>query len=393
MSGLTFRLNAAPQQRLDLAHLTPKRLSSIPLAEVLKLNVGSTKSALTVGDVFAVSGKPGDTVRIESGSTRLDFVGAELDHGTVIVDGDVGVGAGRNMRGGRLEIRGDAGALLASGISGGEVFVKGSAAGQVGGLSPGDKFGMTGGLIVIDGHAGDRAGDRMRRGTIFIRGKCGNFAGSRMVGGTIWTELGFGTDPGLLLRRGTLIGPSVEQMLVDLRRHRQAGACHPARSVALHAREARRPGAASPLRASSASTPATWRPSARAKFSLRLDRRYELNARRRYLVTNRGRCSYSCGGRTLRSAHDSPGPPVSPANRVEERAHDSYRHIGLPDQQPERVQGLPRPARVQHRRQGLPLPGPAAPAQVGRAAPQLANQELALRLGRLPGPLSRRCRP
>ena len=72
---------------------------------------------------------------------------------------------------------------------------------------------MTGGLIVIEGHAGDRAGDRMRRGTIFIRGKCGAFAGSRMVGGTIWAELGFGADPGLLLRRGTLIGPSVEQML------------------------------------------------------------------------------------------------------------------------------------------------------------------------------------
>jgi formylmethanofuran dehydrogenase subunit C len=43
-----------------------------------------------------------------------------------------------------------------------------------------------------------------------------------MVGGTIWTELGFGTDPGLLLRRGTLIGPSVERMLptfADAGRH------------------------------------------------------------------------------------------------------------------------------------------------------------------------------
>ena len=288
MSGLTFRLNAAPPQRLDLAHLTPKRLSSIPLAEVLKLNVGSTKSALTVGDVFAVSGKPGDTVRIESGSTRLDFVGAELDHGTIIVDGDVGVGAGRNMRGGRLEIRGDAGALLASGISGGEVFVKGSAAGQVGGLTPGDKFGMTGGLIVIDGHAGDRVGDRMRRGTIFIRGKCGNFAGSRMVGGTIWTELGFGADPGLLLRRGTLIGPSVEQMLADLRRYRQAGACHPARAIALHARKARRPGA----------SPAVGhRPQVRRRPGDHRQGRdpphvlIETTARR-YLVTNYARCSY-----------------------------------------------------------------------------------------------------
>jgi formylmethanofuran dehydrogenase subunit C len=222
MSGLTFRLTSAPKERLDLSHLTPRKLSSTPLAEVLKLNVGSTKSGLSLGDVFAVSGKPGDTVRIESGSARLDFVGAELDHGTLIVEGDVGVSAGRNMRGGRLEIKGDAGNLLGSGISGGEIFVKGSAASQVGGLTAGDKFGMTGGLIVIDGHAGDRAGDRMRRGTIYIRGKCGSFAGSRMVGGTIWTELGFGADPGLLLRRGTLIGPSVERILptfADAGRH------------------------------------------------------------------------------------------------------------------------------------------------------------------------------
>jgi len=212
MNGLTFRLRSVPKERLDLSHLTPKRLSSIPLAEVLKIVVGTTKTGLTVGDAFAVSGKPGDTVKIEGASDRLDFVGADLDHGTLIVEGDVGVGAGRNMRGGRLDIRGDAGALLASGISGGEVFVKGSAGSQVGGLTPGDKFGMTGGLIVVEGHAGDRAGDRMRRGTIFIRGKCGAFAGSRMVGGTIWSELGFGSDPGLLLRRGTLIGPSVERM-------------------------------------------------------------------------------------------------------------------------------------------------------------------------------------
>ncbi len=127
MSGLTFRLTSAPQERLDLSHLTPRKLSSTPLAEVLKLNIGSTKDGLSLGDVFAVSGKPGDTVKIESGSARLDFVGAELDHGTIIVEGDVGVGAGRNMRGGRLEIKGDAGTLLGSGISGGEIFVKGSA--------------------------------------------------------------------------------------------------------------------------------------------------------------------------------------------------------------------------------------------------------------------------
>ena len=222
MSGLTFRLTSAPVERLDLSQLTPKHVASIPLAEVLKLNVGTTKSELKVGDVFAVSGKPGDVITIEGSTDKLDFIGAHLDEGTVIVEGDAGVGAGRAMRGGRVDIRGDAGPLLGSAISGGEIFVKGSAGAQVGGLTPGDKFGMTGGLIVIDGHAGDRAGDRMRRGTIYIRGKCGSYAGSRMVGGTIWTELGFGEDPGMLLRRGTLIGPSVERFLptfADAGRH------------------------------------------------------------------------------------------------------------------------------------------------------------------------------
>lgn len=222
MSGLTLRLNANPQQRLDLSALTPRRLAGLPIAEMLKLDVSTTKMPLTVGDVFAVRGKPGETVVIEGGSMRLDHVGTDLSEGTLIVEGDVGVAAGRSMRGGRLEVRGDAGALLGSGISGGEIVVKGSAAGQVGGLSPGDKFGMTGGLIVVEGNAGDRAGERMRRGTVYIRGRCGDFAGARMVGGTIWTELGFGKDPGVLLRRGTLIGPSAERLLptfVDAGRH------------------------------------------------------------------------------------------------------------------------------------------------------------------------------
>lgn len=213
MSGLTFRVNSAPSERLNLSQLTPKRLSELSQSELMALNIGTTNKGLKLGDVFAVSGSTGDSVRIEGATNRMDFVGCDLKEGTIIVEGDVGLSAGRNQRGGRLEISGDAGALLGSGISGGEILVKGSAGSLVGGLSAGDKFGMSGGLIVIDGDAGDRAGDRMRRGTIYVRGRCGSFAGSRMVGGTIWTERGFGTDPGMLLRRGTLIGPSVERML------------------------------------------------------------------------------------------------------------------------------------------------------------------------------------
>jgi formylmethanofuran dehydrogenase subunit C len=126
------------------------------------------------------------------------------------------------MRGGRLEIKGDTGAYLATGLSGGLVNVKGSAGSFIGGQRPGDRFGMTGGIVVVEGQAGDRVGERMRRGTIIVRGRCGAFAGSRMLGGTIWAEQGFGEAPGVLLRRGSLIAPSVERLLptfVDTGKH------------------------------------------------------------------------------------------------------------------------------------------------------------------------------
>src|SRR6185437_16662699 len=79
-----------------------------------------------------------------------------------------------------------------------------------------------GGIAVIDGNVGDRAGEKMRRGTIIVKGKTGESAGTRMIGGTIWAEGGIGSLPGLMMRRGTLIGPSVESLLptfVDCGKH------------------------------------------------------------------------------------------------------------------------------------------------------------------------------
>jgi formylmethanofuran dehydrogenase subunit C len=222
MSGLTFRLKAVPDERIDVAELTPRRLAALSQGEIERIVVGSTKRQLKVGDVFAVGGRAGDSVTFESGSGRLDFIGSRLDEGTVIVDGDAGDYAGREMSGGRLDIRGDAGAFLASGLKGGLATVKGSAGSQVGAQRAGDKFGMAGGIVVIEGHAGDRVGDRMRRGTIVVRGRCGAIAGTRMLGGTIWTDQGFGANPGLLMRRGSLIGPNVEKLLatfVDTGKH------------------------------------------------------------------------------------------------------------------------------------------------------------------------------
>lgn len=210
MSTLTLTLRHAPAHTLDLSALTPAKVAGLSTGEIESLDVGGRHK---VGDVFSVSGSAGEAIVISGGSPLLDYVGADLDGGSITVEGPVGAYAGRGMRNGRLVIGGDAGAYLASTARGGIVHVKGAAGAFAGGARPGDKFGMLGGTVLVEGTVGERAGERMRRGTIIARGKFGPAAGSRMVGGTLWTEAGFGPRPGPLLRRGTLIGPSADNLL------------------------------------------------------------------------------------------------------------------------------------------------------------------------------------
>ncbi len=212
MSALTLKLKAAPDQRLDLSAISPARLAAMSQAEIENLAIGTARRPVKLGDLFAISGTPGDTLVIEGATPRLDGIGTDLDHGTLIVEGDVGAYAGRRMKGGRLDIRGATGPYLASGLRGGLVLAR-SAGDLLGAPRVGERFGMMGGIVVIAGDVGERAGDRMRRGTVIAKGRFGPSAGSRMMGGTLWTETGFGDGPGPLMRRGTLIGPSVERIL------------------------------------------------------------------------------------------------------------------------------------------------------------------------------------
>lgn len=212
MSGLILRLRARLDERIDLSAVAPLSTVAQDADTLRRIMVGDGKRSLALGDVFFVTGSPGDRIEIES-DARMDGIGAALAGGTIIAEGDAGDGAARGMRKGRLEIRGRAGSHLASGMRGGLVIVGGDAGAQVGAAHPGERFGMAGGTVAIGGDSGERTGDRMRRGTIVIRGKAGPAAGSRMMGGTIWAERGFGAGPGPLLRRGTLIGPSVEHVL------------------------------------------------------------------------------------------------------------------------------------------------------------------------------------
>ncbi len=213
MSALSMKLRAEPPRRLDMSAFVPGRLAGLSIAEIERLEIAAGPKPIKAGDFFAFDGAPGDRLVIEGGSSRLDYIGKAHAGGEIIVEGDAGAYAGRQMKTGRMEIRGNAGVGLASNLKGGIIVVDGSAGGYLGAPKPGEKDGMAGGSVVVKGDAGECAGERMRRGTLVVKGRLGENAGARMMGGTIWAEKGLTRGAGIQMRRGTLIGPSLDAPL------------------------------------------------------------------------------------------------------------------------------------------------------------------------------------
>ena len=209
MSTLTLR--AEPPERIDLLAISPRALSALSEAEAARLPVGTSRRGMSLGDVFAIRLDGSDTLTIEGGSERLDRVGAALDEGTIRVEGDVGQRLGAGMAGGALTVSGSAGPFAASGATGGTITIRGDAGESAGGAVYGARAGLDGATLIVEGRAGDRLGDRMRRGVI-LAGSGGAYAASRMIAGTIVAGA-LGDHAGYGMRRGTLVAGSHGAML------------------------------------------------------------------------------------------------------------------------------------------------------------------------------------
>lgn len=204
MSALAFSLRQAPDQRLDLAPLTPDRLAGLREADIAKLELQTTRERVCVGDVFGL--RMGDAAAIHiDGHERLDRIGCAMASGEIHVDGDAGIQVGRHLRGGRLTVTGNTGPWAGSGMKGGTLKIEGNAGDHLGGPLAGEMAGMRGGVIVVRGNAGERAGDKLRRGTIVVEGDAGDYAGSRMIAGTLIIGGRAGALPGYLMARGSIV--------------------------------------------------------------------------------------------------------------------------------------------------------------------------------------------
>jgi len=202
---LVLTLRRRPDQRLDLSALVPHLLAGKRAAQIERIALPMTHRQVELAEMFRLRMGDAEYIRIEGACDRLDHVGEAMIGGEIVVDGDVGVQAGRLMTGGRLTLRGDAGPWAASGMKGGVIEILGAADAHLGGPLAGEIAGMRGGVVVVRGRAGERAGDRMRRGTIVIEGAAGAYAGSRMIAGTLIVGHQAGPLPGFLMKRGTIV--------------------------------------------------------------------------------------------------------------------------------------------------------------------------------------------
>ncbi|MBA2113070.1 formylmethanofuran dehydrogenase subunit C [Bremerella alba] len=192
---------------LDLRGVLPTRLLPMSLDEAAKVAVWEGNHRVQLGELFDVERETRreDTLRIIGDLAKADHVGADLDGGTLFVQGAVGNHAGQEMRKGSLYIHGHVGNNLAAGMKSGFLKVLGNVGDRVGAPLPGENRGMAGGNIFILGSAGNEVGNRMRRGTIAITNDCGDYLGYEMLAGTIFVGGTAGTSVGLMMRRGTII--------------------------------------------------------------------------------------------------------------------------------------------------------------------------------------------
>lgn len=205
MSALTFTLKTRPAQRVDMSPLVCQLLQDKDPSDIAAIELQSGKCKLRVDDIFNVSGSDTQNIVIKNSFGKLDFIGKDLDGGTITVEGDAGAYLAMGMKSGEIKVSGNAGLYAGCEMKKGYLEIAGNTGDFLGGALPGNKMGMKGGLILVKGNAGERVGDHLRRGTILIEGNAGDYCGSRMTAGTIAVMGQTGRYLGYAMRRGTLL--------------------------------------------------------------------------------------------------------------------------------------------------------------------------------------------
>jgi formylmethanofuran dehydrogenase subunit C len=205
MSALTLTLKNSPEQRIDMSPLVCHLLKTLAVEDIAALTLQSGKRKLRVDELFTIEGSDSQQLIIKNSHEKLDFIGKDLDGGSISVEGDAGAYLAMGMKAGDIKVSGNAGLYAACEMKKGYLEISGNVGDFLAAALPGNKMGMKGGTILVKGNVGQRAGDHMRRGNILIEGNAGDYCGSRMTAGTIAVMGQTGRYLGYAMRRGTLL--------------------------------------------------------------------------------------------------------------------------------------------------------------------------------------------
>jgi formylmethanofuran dehydrogenase subunit C len=202
---LTLTLKYQPQQRVDMSPVVCQLLQGKTQADIAAIELHSGKLKLRLDSLFDIAGTDTQAIIIKKSFGKLDYIGKDLNGGSITVEGDTGAYLGMSMKAGSIKVQGNTGLYTGCEMKNGYLEVTGNTGDLLGAALPGNKKGMKGGVILVKGNVGDRAGDQLRRGTILVEGNAGDYCGSRMTAGTIAIMGQTGRFVGYAMRRGTLL--------------------------------------------------------------------------------------------------------------------------------------------------------------------------------------------
>jgi formylmethanofuran dehydrogenase subunit C len=164
MTALIFKAHQGLSTAIDCSVLTPNMLEGKSIVQIQALRLTATH---TVADAFDVSGEDAQVIVIQNASSLLHHIGHQMRQGSLTIEGDVGDFLGSQMQGG---------------------------------------------TIICKGNAGERVGDKMRRGLILVEGDVGEYCASNMAAGTIGVLGKVGARVGYGMKRGTLLLAQAPQL-------------------------------------------------------------------------------------------------------------------------------------------------------------------------------------
>jgi formylmethanofuran dehydrogenase subunit C len=205
MTALTFSLKKPLRFPVNCAQLTPHVLDGKSHDEIASLALSYGNQYVPLSELFDISGNDATQIHFKNVMPMLEYLGAEMQGGSLTIEGDAGANLGFGMRQGTIHCMGNSGNYAACNMSGGVLKIEGNTGHFLGAASAGLRKGMRGGTVIVQGNAGDRVGDQMRRGLILIAGNAGDYCGSRMIAGTIGVWGSIGHHLGYSMQRGTLL--------------------------------------------------------------------------------------------------------------------------------------------------------------------------------------------